>query len=105
MQTKKALETLGWQSRDPLSVETPYGLLSLLEGDADEQSAFDHFVRESLRFQVWAEADARREDMRGLNSPQGVDRAATTAMANKFKGEEKLFFINCSPGALAPGAE
>ena len=88
-QTLAALEILGWNNENPTTVVTPHGRLSLIQGDGDEQSAFEHFVPESLRMQVWAEAASRREDMQGIDSPHGVDKTATGALLPKMKGPEK----------------
>ena len=80
-----ACEQLGWRAITGVLFCTHEGdLLDLLNQDED---ALLHIIRERLRAVLWEEAGRRRPDMAGLDSPQGVDRAATCALRQSAKGE------------------
>jgi len=51
--------------------------LPLLEGP---DSWWKHELRDGIRLSLWAAAAARRDDMRGLEARQGIDRGATLAL-------------------------
>ena len=47
---------------------------------------WDHELRDGLRLARWAETARKRNDMKGLDAGQGVDRPATLALLNRSTG-------------------
>jgi ribonuclease HI len=83
----KVLASLGWTWYDFDSFERP-GRSALPLADGPE-AWWLHEVRDGLRLARWAAA-ASRQDMKGLDALQGIDRHATMSLLNSGANAEEV---------------
>ena len=97
---RAALHMLGWEWVEPLVFRRPSRKnLGLFEGS---DAWWQHEIRDGLRVAAWKRAASRRQDMQGLESDFGVDRAATLAhyRSSKTSSYEKGILRSFMSGSL-----
>ena len=82
----KAVETLGWTWVSVDGFRRPGRSDLPLCGGPD--TWWDHELRAGLRLVRWAEAARKRNDMKGLDAIQGVDRVASLAVLQRATGHK-----------------
>ena len=77
------LQGMGWHRKTPtLSMREGRSHLGLLEGP---ESWWLHDIRQGLWLAEWRKAGNRRNDTRGIESIDGIDKLATSKAMNSTK--------------------
>ena len=96
----KHIQRLGWSWPALETLCRPGRIdLPLLAGP---DSWWKHEIREGIRVSLWSQTAARRQDMRGMQARQGIDRIATLALLEKNCLQKRLAFLEeCLQETLA----
>ena len=97
---REAFSTLGWEWVQPCAVQQQNGRSHDLT--LAEDGLWEHELRDGFRKVEWSKAAARRNDCKGMNAPDGVDRVATTALysSSRLTAKQKGTLRGIQAGAV-----